>query len=137
MIKVKLINEQVQLNNFHYVESKEYIPNLPFTIKFQIQDKETDARLIPGVSAKIVCIFQLRDGTELSKNATMLFNPDDRSMWKVEMSKTESNDIVGSNFQIILDFNGDSTLADLSDSTDLRSGMAYNVISKIQFDGEC
>lgn len=137
MLKLKLVNEQVELNNFHYVESKEYIPNLPFSVKFQIMDSETKQRLIPGTSAKLNCIFQLRDGTELVKSASMIFNPDDRSMWKIEMSKTESNDIVGSNFQVILDFEGDSTVADLSDATDLRSGMAYNVISKIQFDGEC
>lgn len=137
MLKIKLINEQAELNNFSYVEVKEYIPNLPFSVKFQIQDSETKQRTIPNNAAKLNCVFQLRDGTELVKSASKMFSPDDKSMWKVDLSKTESNNIVGGNFQVILDFEGDSTLIDLSNATDLRSGMAYNVLSKIQFDGEC
>jgi hypothetical protein len=138
MLKIKLINEQATLNNFHYVETKEYIPNFPFSIKFQIQDSETLMRLIPSVDAVAQVIFQLRDGTELTKTATLLFTPDDRSIFKVDLSKTESNNIVGGNFQVLLDFNGSASAPpDLSDSTDLRSGMAYNVLAKIQFDGEC
>jgi len=137
MLKIKLINEQATLNNFKYFDNKEYIANFPFTIKFQVQDSESIQRLIPSASAKLNCIFQKRDSGELSKAASFLFNPDDRSLWTISFSATESNDIVGSNFQVILDFNGSSTLPDLSDSTDLRSGMAYNVISKVQFDGEC
>jgi hypothetical protein len=137
MLKIKLLNEQVTLNNFRFVETKEYIPNLPFVLKVQIQASETLQRLIPGTSAKLNAIFQKRDGTSLTKACSMIFNPDDRSMWQVSISKIESNDIVGSNVQFNLDFTGDSTTSDLADATDLRSGMAYSILAKITFDGEC
>lgn len=137
MLKIKLLNENVTLNNFNYVDIKEYIPNSPFKIKLQILDSETLQRLIPGTSAKMNATFQKRDGTELVKAATMLFNPDDRSMWQVAITAAESNDIIGSNVQFDLDFEGDSTVPDLSDATDLRSGMAYSILAKITFDGEC
>lgn len=137
MLKIKLLNEQATLNNFVLLDTKEYIPGLPLKIKFQISDSETLQRLIPGVSAKLNATFQIRDGSELVIAGTMLFNPDDRSMWQVALTALQSEDIVGSNFQVDLDFTGDSTEDDLSDATDLRSGMAYSVLQKVTFDGEC
>jgi hypothetical protein len=137
MLKIKLLNEQLTLNNFEYLEVKEYIPNLPLNVKIQIMDSETGQRLIPSTSAKLIAIFQKRDSTELTVNGAMIFNPDDRSMWTIPLTAVQSNDIIGSNVLIKLDFNGSSTLADLSDSTDLRAGMAYSILAKITFDGEC
>lgn len=137
MLKVKLLNEQCTLNNFEYKEVKEYIPNLPFKIKLQIMDSETDHRLIPGTAAKMNAIFQTRDGEELTVAASMLFSPDDRSMWEVSLTAEQSNDIIGGNVQFMLDFQGDSTTPDLADATDLRAGMGYSIIAKVTFDGEC
>jgi hypothetical protein len=137
MLKIKLINEQCTLNNFHFVDVKLYTPNLPFKIKIQILDSETLQRLIPGTSAKLNAILQVRDGTQITIPGTMIFNPDDRSMWQIAITAVQSNDIVGSNVQFNLDFTGDSTTSDLADASDLRSGMAYSILSKIQFDGEC
>ncbi len=137
MLKAKLLNEQAQLNNFSFVDTKEYIPNQPLKIKLQISDSETLQRIIPGATAKLNAIFQINDGTEITVAGTMLFDPDDRSMWLISLSGAQTNTIVGSNFQIDLDFNGDSTTPDLADATDLRSGMVYSVLAKITFDGEC
>lgn len=137
MLKVKLINEQATLNNYSFKETKEYVPGLPLNVKFQILDVDANLRLIPGTTAKLNATFQHKDGTEFSVAGSMIFNPDDRSMWLVALSATQTSDLVGSNFQIELDFNGSSTLPDLSDSTDLRAGMAYSVLRKVTFDGEC
>lgn len=137
MLKIKLINEQATLNNFSYVETKEYIPNFKFSIKFQIQDSETLQRVMSDVGASCNVILQKRDGSELVKPAAYMFDPDDKSLWQVNFTAAESNDIVGGNFQVLLDFDGSAIEEDLSDSDDLRSGMAYNVLAKIQFDGEC
>lgn len=138
MLKIKLINEQATLNNFSFVEVKEYIAGQPMSLKIQIQDSETKQRLIPAANANMIATFQKRDGTELQVAATMLFNPDDRSMWKIELTGPQTLDIVGSNVRIDLDFNGSAAAPPvLTDSTDLRVGMAYNVLSKITFDGEC
>lgn len=137
MLKVKLINEAATLNNFSFLEIKEYIPNLPLSIKIQIMDSEANLRLIPGTTAKLNATFQNQDGGELVVAGVMLFNPDDRSLWHINLTSVQSNQIVGSNFRIDLDFNGSSVDADLSDSTDLRSGMGYSLLGKITFDGEC
>lgn len=137
MLKIKLLNEQLTLNNFDYLEIKDYIPNLPLNLKIQILDSETTQRLIPATSAKLIAIFQKRDSTELTINGSMIFNPDDRSMWLIALTAVQTNDIIGSNVLIKLDFNGSSTLPDLSDSTDLRAGMAYSILGRITFDGEC
>lgn len=137
MLKIKILNEQSTLNNFSFLDVKEYIPNLPFTLKVQVYDSETLQRLIPSVSAKMNAVLQIRDGTSLTKACIMVSNPDDRSMWKIDFTATESNDIVGSNVQFNLDFIGDSLETDLSDATDLRAGMGYSLLAKVTFDGEC
>lgn len=138
MLTINLLNENAQLNDYTIVEAKQYIPNLPFKIKFQILDSETAKRLMAATTpSKMNLIFQQSDGTTLTKAASPMFNPQDMSMWQVSMTATEANNIVGSNFQVLLDMAGDSTLSDLSNASDLRSGMAYNVIQKITFDGEC
>lgn len=138
MLKIKLVNEQIALNNFHFVEVKEYIAGQPLKLKIQINDSEIGQRLIPVLTARLNAIFQKRDGTELTVAGSMLFTPDDRSMWLIALSGAQTLDIVGSNFKVELDFNGSAaTPPVLSDSTDLRVGMAYNVLSKVTFDGEC
>ena len=137
MLKIKVLKEQLTLNNFSYTVQKEYVPNLPFTLKIQITDSETTQRLIPGTAAKLNAIFQKRDGTALTKPCAMIFDPDDRSMWEVSLTGLESNDIVGGNVEFRLDFDGDSTTPDLADSTDLRVGMGFSILAKVIFDGEC
>ena len=129
MLTVKLLNDQATLNNFLYLGTKEYIPNKAFTIKFQLFDSENNVRIMSGSAATCSVVFQKSDGTELTKSASFLFSPDDRSMWKVALTNSEANDIIGSNFLINLDV--------LGDATDLRSGMANNMLIKITFDGEC
>lgn len=138
MLKIKLLNEQASLNNFSYVEVKEYIAGQPVNLKIQVTDSETKQRLIPATNANLIATFQKRDGTELVVAGSMLFNPDDRSMWLIALSGAQTLDIVGANIRIDLDFNGSAAAPPvLSTSTDLRTGMAYNVLSKVTFDGEC
>lgn len=139
MLTIALINQAATLNNYSTVGVVDYIANLPFKINFQIGDEETGNRIMPTVSAKCICIFQQRDATlgNITKNATSMFNPQDMSMWTVPLTAADSTNIVGSNFQVFVDFNGDSTLPDLSDASLLLSGMAYNAVEKTTFDGEC
>lgn len=138
MLKIKLINEQATLNNFSFVENKEYLVGQPLSILIQVQDSETKQRLIPATNANLSATFQKRDGTEMVIAGTMLFSPDDRSMWKIDLNSTQVGDLVGSNFRVDLDFNGSAVAPPvLSTSTNLKTGMAYNVLSKVTFDGEC
>lgn len=100
-------------------------------------DSETSQRLIPSTGALMIALFQTRDGGQLQKPCSMIFNPDDRSMWEVSLTGVESNDIIGSNVEFRLDFLGDSGDSTLSDASDLRAGMGYSILVKIVFDGEC
>jgi hypothetical protein len=129
MLNITLLNDLAELNNYYTVVSKNYIANYPLTLKFQISDNQSQDRLIPSTSATMNCIFQNSDGSELTVAASMLFNPDDRSMWQVSLDAAQSNNIVGSNFQVVLDFAGNAS--------DIRVGMAINVLAQINFDGEC
>ncbi len=129
MLHIRLINDQAAVNNFFYVDSKDYVADQDFTIKFQILDEQLNNRLMPTVDATCKVTFQKSDGSELELTADMLFPDDDRSMWKVDVTAANSLLIVGSNFRVDLDVAGDAT--------DMRTGMAYNVISIITFDGDC
>lgn len=129
MLSVKLINEQATLNNFFYPSKKEYTPSEAFTIKFQIFDSETTQRYMGKSASVMEVVFQKADGTELTKTASYLFNPDDKSMFSVALTAQESEDIIGSNFKVVLDVNGDDS--------EIKTGMAYNLVSKIVFDGDC
>lgn len=131
MIKIKLINAQATLNSFSYLETKKYTPNLALVIKLQIIDEELGIRLMANPTSTCKVYFQLSDGTELEKTATLLFSsaPTDLSMWTVSLTAQNTIDIIGSNFRVQLDM--------LADTTDVRIGMAYNVLSKVVFDGDC
>lgn len=138
MLKIKLITDESTLNNFEYVENKEYTPGYPLTIKFQVIDTQSDHRLIPEDDANLTATFQTRDGSQLVIEGSMIFGQDDKSMWGIELTAEQSNDIIGSNIFIQLDFDGSAaTPPDLSTSDDLRVGMAYNILSRVTFDGEC
>lgn len=138
MLLIKLLNEQAALNNFSYVETKKYSPGIEVKIKVQLHDDETTHRLMPGETAVLNAVFQKSDGTELTVPCTKLFPDDDRSMWQCILSAANTLLVVGSNIRFDLDFNGSATAPPvLTDSTDLRTGMAYQAISKITFDGEC
>lgn len=129
MLKIDLINDQATLNNFSILPNKEYVAGYPLVIKFRISDSDTKLRLIPSTVATCTCTFQKSDGTELVKTGTMLFNPDDRSLWSISLTTQDTLDVVGTNMLVKLDM--------LGDTTDIRIGMASNVLSKITFDGEC
>lgn len=129
MLAIKLLNEQATLNNYFTVESKEYTAGSILKLKFQVSDSENKTRLIAGSAGKCTCTFQDREGGEFDIEAQFLFGQDDRSMWLVTLDEEATMKLVGANFLVQVDMNGDEE--------DLHTGMAYNAISKITFDGEC
>lgn len=138
MLLIKLLNEQATLNNFTYVETKKYSAGADVKIKVQLNDEETTRRLIPDATARLNAIFQKSDGTELTVQCTLLFGQDDRSVWQAILTAANTLLVVGSNIRFDLDFNGSATVPPvLTTSTDLRTGMAYQAISKVTFDGNC
>lgn len=129
MLAIKLLNDQATLNNFYNVSSRDYIPGDAFTLNFQIFDSQTKQRFMADADATIEVVFQKNDGSELTVEADVLFETD-RSMWSVEMTAESTETIVGANFMVVM-----TTEVDEEDV--IVSGMAYNALSKITFDGEC
>lgn len=129
MIAIQLLNDEAALNSFSVIETKEYVPGDDIKINFQILDAQSKNRLMADGAATMTVVFQLSDGTELTKDAAFLFDSEDKSMWQVELTGADTMNVVGGNFKVVLDF--------LGDTTDIRMGMAYNALSKITFDGEC
>lgn len=129
MLNVKLINDLPQLNAWFYITSVTYIPGETVKITFQFQELDSNIRYIPGTSATCNVSFKVNDGTTLVKAATMLFSPDDRSIWQVNLSSAESLTIVGNNFLAALDV--------LGDATNIQQAIGNNMLSITLFDGEC
>jgi hypothetical protein len=129
MITAVIINTQATLNNFAVTNTVSYVPGTTAKLNFQIQDPETGIRLIPGTGATCTAAFLKNDGTNNVKTCTMLFNPDDRSLWTTTLSPTDTMSIIGSNFILTLDV--------LGDGTDIRQGLIRDAIAQILIDGAC
>jgi hypothetical protein len=129
MLNVKLLNDQAELNYYFNITSVSYIPGETVKINIQFFDVDSGVRFIPSTSATCTAQFKQNDGTMLTKTASMLFNPDDRSIWQISLSTAESQVIVGSNFLVLLDV--------LGDSTNVQQAMGVNMLSPVYFDGDC
>ncbi len=125
---IKLINTKATLNNFFLLGQLEYVPGETLKVNIHLVDTESKNRLIPGSTSTLDFIFQKTDGTELTKTGTLLFGQDDRSMWTTTLTDVETAEIIGSNFKVELDFDG---------AGDFDSAIAYNVLHRSSFDGEC
>ena len=129
LITANLINVQATLNNFFKVPSVNYIPGQPVTINFQIVDPVSGNRLVAGASGTCSVVFYNTDASQLTVPASMLFNPDDKSMWSVTLTGMQTQNINGGNFIINLD--------ELGDGTKLDSGIINSVLLPVIFDGTC
>ena len=129
MINIALLNDQPTLNNYYSITSVQYIPGETVKINFQILDVDAKIRFIPPSAATMNVTFKKSDGTDLVKAATKLFDPDDRSIWQVSLDATESPLIIGNNFLVTLDVNGDAT--------EIEQGIGENMLTKNLFEGDC
>lgn len=129
MINVALLNDQPQLNSYFVISSLQYIPGQTVKVHIQILNVDAPIRFMPPVAATLTGTFKKTDGTDLVVTGTKLFPSDDRSMWQLLISATDSATLVGNNFLVSLDVNGDGT--------DIQQGIANNALSKILFEGDC
>ena len=126
MLTIKLLLDNSTVNNYRYLEAKEYTPGVAFDVKFQLFDSETHERYIPATGSTINVIMKDQTGTDFTKVATMLFAADDRSMWTFSLTSTEATNLTGGNFKV-----------ELTEGSEITIGMAYISLSKVTFDGEC
>lgn len=129
MLNVLLLNDAPQLNSYFNITSVQYIPGQTVKINIQIQSVDSKIRFIPPTAATMTATFKKSDGTDLVITAAMLFNPDDRSLWQIVIPATNSASVVGNNFLISLDVNGDQS--------DIQQGIGENMLTKNLFEGDC
>jgi hypothetical protein len=129
MVNIQLVNKAAELNNYKYIQVIEFIPGEVLKINFQIQDPELGIRIMCGNAATMIATFMQNDGTEFTVNPTLLFSPGDNSIWTVTLDSAQTMVLVGNNFKISVDI--------LGDTTDVRQGIANNVIAKFLFEGQC
>lgn len=129
MLNIKLLNAQAQLNYYFNITSVSYTPGESVNINFQFFDVDSGVRFIPATTATCTVSFKKNDGTLLVKTAAMQFNPDDRSIWTVQLSAADSLVVIGSNFLVSLDV--------LGDTTNIQQAIGINFLSPVLFDGDC
>lgn len=129
LISANLLNARATLNDYFQVKSVSYVPGTKFSLKFQIIDVESGNRVMPTSGALVNVIFYKNDATQLTLAASMMFPSDDRSMWSVDVSASNSLLVNGGNVIITLDPVGDASEVD--------KGMLYQVLKQVLFDGDC
>lgn len=129
MLNVQLLSNDAQLNDYSTISTVQYIPGESVTITFQFLGVENNLRFIPPTTATATISFKLNDGTMLVIPATMLFNPDDRSIWQAQITALQSPTIVGSNMLAALDVNGDGS--------NIQQALGQQILSPTYFEGDC
>lgn len=128
MIQAKLLNSNATLNDYSYLATISFIPGENVTVAFQIFDEQKGIRYIPPVAATITCTLIDVDGNNIDIDASKI-DADDRSMWKIAISQSQSEDIVGMNIEGKLDVNGDGTL--------IYYFLLQNVLIRTNLSGDC
>lgn len=128
MLIARLLNSDASLNNFIYLETINYVSGEDFDIVFQLFSDQLGIRYIPPATATVTIDILKSDGTTLTKSASVL-STDDRSIWKVSIDGTESDDIAGFNIGINVDV--------LDDTTDIKKAIIRTGLSKQILSGDC
>lgn len=108
MLGAVIINEDAELNWFFEIGSLDFVPGSDVKLRLRLDDKSKHLRYIPPVAAELTLKFLKTDGSELEKSASLI-DADDRSLWKVDLTAAETEDLVGGNILISLDVNGDAS----------------------------
>lgn len=129
MIKAILLNSDAQLNNFIEINKIDYVPGEKVKVVIRLKDSQLDIRRVsPTGSAIELKFLKASDGTFLTKAATVV-DALDRSMWSVELTSAETNDLASGNIQVEEDV--------LDDDSDVRITVIYNALAKQVFSGDC
>lgn len=124
MIKLKLLNSQATLNDYKVLNAIDYTPGEEIRLVVKLINSQLDIRFIPDAAATLNFEFLDTDGNTVTKAGTVF--ADDRSMWEVTLTETETLTLTGGFIKVVLDDNGTTMIA-----------IAKNVLSKILIDGDC
>jgi len=109
MLTGVIINKEASLNNFKEIGSVSFIPGEQILVNFRVYDQDNDIRYVLPATADVVLTFNLVDGESLSKTASII-DSQDLSMWSVELSEIETQNLLGGNSQFEIDVLGDGSV---------------------------
>lgn len=128
MLKAKLLNSEASLNDYIEVNAINFIPGENVTVAVHLYDAERGIRYIPPLAATLTMTFIDKDSAEILKDAAVI-DADDRSMWSVDLSQSETEVLAGQNIILELDVNGDGTV--------ILKALIANGIIRNNLSGDC
>lgn len=127
-MKLQLLNSDASLNNFFVVDAVAFVPGENLTLVVRLIDSQKSIRYVPTAAATLTLNFTDSDGNTVTKPASVL-DASDRSIWTVALSQAETQTLVGSNIEAVLDTLGDTTV--------IIKAVARNVLSRENLSGDC
>lgn len=124
LVNAKLINSDAELNDFFELAALEYVPGEQFDIAIRLFDRQSGLRYIPASGATMEMKFTDVDDNTITLTASEI-DAEDRSMWKVTMSTTNSALLASSNFTV-----------ELTEGAVLKISKIENALIKLVF-GAC
>ena len=103
MLSLRILNSSATLNSFYDIGSLEFLPGSPATLVvqlFQTQDPN-ELRYIPAIGSTLVITLLQNDNTTIDVPLTVFV--DDRSIWSVELTGAQTENLSGGNFTFTLD----------------------------------
>lgn len=96
MLTLKVLNEAASLNDFKESTSYSFLKGTDFTLIMRIYDTSTGIRRVLDEDDEVTINLTTSTGTDLEKTATFPF-AGDRSIIKIEVTDTESENLLGGN----------------------------------------
>lgn len=128
MLTAKLLNSHASLNEFKYLDTLEFMVGSPLRMAFRLYDTQHSERHVPADTAIVKVTFNLTDGETLEKTASFI-DDGDRSMLVVELTGTETENLMGGNVTFTLD--------DAGDGSAIVKGWIQLALSKISTSSPC
>lgn len=125
MRSARLINSDASLNTFFEIGTLDFVPGTQTVLALRLFDSQKALRYVPPATSVLKIYLQKTDGTELEKTM-LVIDADDRSMWSVTLTDTDTADLIGGNVRFELDPLGDASVIEI--------GLIKNGLSSIMVD---
>lgn len=110
LLTLVALNEDATLNNWQVTGNARVVRGSDAKLILQLVQVDRKIRYIPDAAADITVDLLKTDGTTLSKTASFPF-ADDRSIIQIELTDTETADIISQNLIVTVDESGSISIA--------------------------
>lgn len=104
-----ILNSDASLNSYFKIASLDFVPGGPADLVLQLKDLQKNLRFVPPVDAVLKITLNQLDGSTVEKTAVIL-DSGDRSLWKLELDGSDTEELLSGNFRFTLDLNGDESV---------------------------